>query len=307
MLSSRRIHRSASPLRRYGLCLACLLTAALLMEQPAAWAQRARGVDVSSWQGAMDWNKTYAAGARFAFVRASRGQDEVDLRFNHNMNTVASMAAAGKTIYAGAYHFAKPTDPGMLTGSSSAAAIASNARAEAEHFISLAGAYMTPGWLRPVLDLESGGGVLSRSQLSSWANTFMDHVQTRTGVEPLLYMNTNYATNYVNSTLADRDLWIANYNSNGVYGDPLSGASGPPTGNIDDWSFWQYSSTGPGDLYGVPASANRYIDMNVANGDIDFVRSFVIPTTSVPEPSGLLALGGASLLLLARRRRRSLA
>ncbi len=276
------------------------------MEQPAAWAQRARGVDVSSWQGAMDWNKTYAAGARFAFVRASRGQDEVDVRFIQNMNTISNMAAAGKTIYAGAYHYAKPTAPGMLTGSSSAAAIAAHARAEADYFIKLAGAYMTPGWLRPVLDLESGGGVLSRSQLSSWTNTFMDHVQTRTGVEPLLYMNTNYATAYVNSTLASRDLWIANYNLNGMYGDPLSDSSGPPTGNIDDWSFWQYSSTGPGDLYGVPASANKHIDMNVANGDIHFVRSFVIPA-SVPEPSGALALSGASLLLLARRRRTQVA
>src|SRR5690606_24050503 len=125
----------------------------------------------------------------------------------------------GKTIYAGAYHFGIPTE--KLTGSSSTSAIAASAIAEAEHFISMAGDYMTPGWLRPVLDLESGGGTLSRSQLSSWANTFMDHIQSRTGVEPLLYMNTNYATNYVDSSLANRDLWIANYNSNNIYGDPL--------------------------------------------------------------------------------------
>ena len=112
--------------------------------------------------------------------------------------------------------------------------------------------------MRPVLDLENGGTdpdtgepLLNRSQLSSWANTFMNEVEARVGVEPLVYMNTNYATNYVNSSLADRDLWIANYNSNDRYGDPLTTGS-PPTGNAGDWSFWQYSSKGSGLLYGIP-------------------------------------------------------
>lgn len=298
MFFERRSLGDAPPLVRALLGVSCLLVTSLFVPQSHAWAQRVLGVDASYWQGNMDWNKTYEAGARFALVRSSRGQDEVDTRFEQNMSTISSMAEAGKKIYAGAYHYGKPTAVGMLTGSSSTAEIAANARAGAEHFISSAGEYMTPGWLRPVLDLESGGGVLSRPQLSSWANTFMDHIQARTGVEPLLYMNTNYASNYIDSSLAGRDLWIANYNSGGRYGDPLSVGSRPPTGNINDWAFWQYSSTGSGALYGVTGNT---IDLNVANGDINFVRSFVIPA-AVPEPSGLLALGGASLLLLARRR-----
>lgn len=301
MYIKRRILGDAPRLLRALVGVAYLLAGSLFVPQSDAWAQRARGVDASYWQGNMDWNKTYEAGARFAFVRSSRGQDEVDTRFKQNMSTISSMAAAGKKIYAGAYHYGKPTAVGMLTGSSSAAEIAANARAGANHFIVSAGDYMTPGWLRPVLDLESGGGVLSRTQLSSWANTFMDHIQARTGVEPLLYMNTNYASNYIDGSLAGRDLWIANYNSGQRYGDPLSGDSNPPTGNIDNWAFWQYSSTGSGALYGVTGNT---IDLNVANGDINFVRSFVIPA-AVPEPSGLMAVGGAGLLLLARRRSRS--
>lgn len=276
---------------------------------PVAWGQRAQGVDASYWQGNMDWTKTYNAGARFAFVRSSRGLTYDDPLFTQNMNTISNMATAGKTIYAGAYHYGIPSD--ALTSSSTDEAIRDNARAEADHFVNTAGAYMTAGWMRPVLDLENGATtadpnnpnvlvrLLSNSQLSSWANTFMNEVEARVGVEPLVYMNTNYASNYINTSLADRDLWIANYNSGGVHGDPLTTGS-PPTGKAGDWSFWQYTSLGSSALYGIPGNT---IDLNVANGDINFVRSFIIPA-SVPEPSCALIICGASLLTLSRRRRR---
>ncbi len=279
-------------LLRVSFGLACFLAT-----MPVVWAQRAQGVDASFWQGNMDWSKTYDAGARFAFVRSSRGLTFDDTLFTRNMSVISSMAAAGKTIYAGAYHYGIPSD--VLTASSSSAAIMANARAEAAHFVNTAGDYMTAGWLRPVLDLEDGGPILSRSQLSSWANTFMSEVEARVGVEPLVYMNTNYARNYIDDSLADRDLWIANYNSGNVYGDPLTTGS-PDTGNAGDWSFWQYTSLGSGALYGVTGNT---IDLNVANGDINFVRSFVIPS-NVPEPNSALVICGASLLAFSRRRRR---
>jgi lysozyme len=285
-------------LLRVGLGLVCFMALS-----PAAWAQRARGVDASYWQGNMDWSKTYDAGARFAFVRSSRGLTYDDTLFVQNMTTISNMASAGKTIYAGAYHYGIPGD--ALTSSSTSAAIEAHARAEANHFVTTAGDYMTAGWLRPVLDLENGATVgntavrlLSNSQLSHWANTFMNEVEARVGVEPLVYMNTNYAMNYIDNTLADRDLWIANYNSGGVHGDPLTTGS-PPTGNAGAWSFWQYTNLGSSELYGIPGNT---IDLNVANGDINFVRGFVIPS-SVPEPSGALVICGASLLALSRRRR----
>ena len=100
-------------LLRVSIVLVCLLA-----PMPVAWAQRARGVDVSYWQGNMDWSKTYAAGARFAFVRSSRGLTYDDTLFTQNMTTITNMAAAGKTIYAGAYHYGIPSD--ALTSSSTA-------------------------------------------------------------------------------------------------------------------------------------------------------------------------------------------
>lgn len=272
----------------------------LCLPFPSLWGQRVQGVDASYWQGNMDWSKTYDAGARFAFVRSSRGQDFTDSSFQQNMSAISNLTASGKPILAGAYHYGIPSVG--LTAASTTGQIQAHARTEANHFINSAGNFMTAGWLRPVLDLEDGGGVLSRAQLSTWANSFMGHVHSQVGVEPLVYMNTNYSANMIDSSLADRDLWIANYNSGNRYGDPLTSGS-PPTGNIDDWAFWQYTNQGSGPTYGVDPKFNQYIDLNVANGDMNFVRSFVIPQ-SVPEPSSGLLLGGLTVWIACHRRRR---
>ncbi|QDV27209.1 glycoside hydrolase family 25 protein [Aureliella helgolandensis] len=279
--------------------VAALLFGGSGLLETEAWGQRVQGVDVSYWQGTMDWNRTYDAGARFAFVRSSRGEDFEDTFLTTNMAAIAQLATSGKPILAGVYHFGRP---GLaLSTASTAAQIQSHAQSEAGHFVQTAGEYMKAGWLRPVLDLEEGGAELTRAQLSQWATEFTNHVMTLAQVEPLLYMNTNYATNEIDSSLAERDLWVANYNSGDRYGNPLTDGS-PPTGNIDDWAFWQYTSEGSGPLYGVDPNFNDYIDLNVANGDMDFVRSFVI-TSSVPEPGCGLSLLAAGLWVLGVRRR----
>ncbi len=102
-------------LLRVSLGLACFM-----VSTSVAWGQRARGVDASFWQGNMDWSKTYDAGARFAFVRSSRGLTFDDTRFTQNMAAISNMAAAGKTIYAGAYHYGIPSDTLTSISSSSA-------------------------------------------------------------------------------------------------------------------------------------------------------------------------------------------
>ena len=286
--------------------LAGLLVAVTAGSASPAMAQtRVQGVDVSVWQGAMNWNQTYDAGARFAFVRASRGGLAssmgrlVDTRFVENMTAIESLAADGKTIYAGAYHYARPD---LLTATSPAA-IAAHARDEATHFVNIAGGYMTAGWLRPVLDLEEALPNGGKAELSHWANSFLDEVERRTGVEPLVYMNRNFATHHVDQSLAHRDLWIADWapmRDPDGYPDLFTDHPGPGTGVFDQWAFWQYSGdtngySGPwGSLFGA---SSVDIDLNVANGDINFVRGFLIP-----EPSGLVAAAGAGLLLLRRRR-----
>jgi GH25 family lysozyme M1 (1,4-beta-N-acetylmuramidase) len=301
-----------------------LLSLTLLASISPAHGARVLGVDVSQWQLDMNWNTAYDQGIRFAFVRSSRGGTTsaggmvIDERFYENMGEIDALAAAGKKIYAGAYHFGRWDTIGPVVNNT---IIQTHARDQAQHFFNVAGNYMTAGYLRPVLDLERDSNpdpstpALSKAQLSLWSNTFMDHIETLAGVEPLIYTNTDFATNKVDTSLADRDLWLARYNNLPI--DPLVDQPETPLGGYknpygvwnvpfdsttpshDAWNFWQYQiAFGQGSTYGAGSDA---IDLDVANGDINFVRSFLIP-----EPgSAALAMGFALTYLATARRRRA--
>ncbi len=106
------------------------------------------GIDISHWQGTINWTKVAAAGKRFAFMKASESTDFVDNTYATNRQQAR---AAG--LYVGAYHFAQPS-----TG-------AGDAIAEADHFIDTAAP--ASGDLIPVLDLERSGS-LSQTALTAW-------------------------------------------------------------------------------------------------------------------------------------------
>src|SRR5207248_10239672 len=69
----------------------------------SASSTRLPGVDVSNWQGNINWNKVAADGKRFAFMKASEGRTYTDPTYAQNRQ---GALAAGVVI--GAYHFALP-------------------------------------------------------------------------------------------------------------------------------------------------------------------------------------------------------
>jgi len=85
-------------------------------------------------------------------------------------------------------------------------------------------------------------------------------VEAMTGIEPMIYVNSNYATYELESWLDKYDLWIAHWT--------CTSASTPGTGIWNgDWAFWQYY--GPsycGDNY-VPGISEN-VDLDVFNGTI---------------------------------------
>ena len=267
---------------------------------------RVQGIDVSEFQGAMNWTTAYNAGVRFTFIRATRGPASGTGSGNDIRTTTNVPAARAAGILAGVYHYARPDLIAVATGQPTTAALTASAQSEALHLYHVAKNYMLPGYLRPVLDLEERGGpddgttALTPASLSFWATTFSNEIQRLANTRPLVYMNTNFASNYVNSTMASQDLWVANWNQT-TYGAPL-GTGSPPTGtwgtNGKTWSFWQYSAdgNGKGAEFGASSSA---IDLDVARGDINFVRSFL-----VPEPGTAAGLAVLAAAALARRRRR---
>ena len=213
-------------------------------------ATRSLGIDVSSFQRTVNWTAVKSDGIDFAWAKATEGSvsyiDYTDAYLNANM---AGASSAGVLI--GAYHFAHPINDGGAAG----------AQAEANLFVAKAGQYMTAGYLRPVLDLETEGS----SATSAWVNDFLNDVDKATGVTPIIYTYISYAEDYLNSTVANRDLWIANPSG----ASPQAGEPVVPA-PFKNWNFWQY---GQNTINGISGA----VDQDVANGSLAYVQSFLIP------------------------------
>ena len=194
----------------------------------------ADGIDVSHWQGTVNWSKVDNAGVQFAFMKATDGTSYTDPQFATNW-----AAARSHGIYRGAYHFAEPS-----SSSGSAAA-------QARHFVSTVGSLTHAGDLPPVLDLETTGG-LGSTALRSWVSTWLSTVEQLTGRNPMIYVSPYFwIDNLGNSTAFHHyPLWVAHY---GVSSPKVPG--GWPT-----WSFWQRTSSGH------VAGISGYVDMNRFNG-----------------------------------------
>jgi GH25 family lysozyme M1 (1,4-beta-N-acetylmuramidase) len=219
---------------RRGLMLAGLviaLTALLSVSASDAATTRAKGLDVSNWNGAINWTKVAKAGYRFAFGKATEGTSYNDKTYTTNRN---GSEAAGLVF--GAYHFARPT------GTNLAGATASAIK-QANHFLNVAGPQ--PGELPPVLDLEKTGN-LSKQRLLAWTLAWLGQIDARTGVQPFVYTSPLFwKGNLGDSTAAaaaGTGLWIAHWTSNSQPTVPAKNWNG--TG----WRFWQWTdcATVPG-------------------------------------------------------------
>jgi GH25 family lysozyme M1 (1,4-beta-N-acetylmuramidase) len=200
---------------------------------------RVNGVDVSNWQGSINWTAVANSGVRVAYLKAAEGTSYNDPTYAANRRNAN---AAGVAV--GAYDFARPGTSGGARA---------NARAEAQHFLAAANVHASD--LLPALDLEETGG-LSPAQLGQWVDSWLQTVAAATGVNPAIYVSPSFWNDNVQDTegIAKRTpLWVANW---GVSSPAVPGA-------WQSWSGWQYSSSGsvPGisgnvdqDRYRNPAS-----------------------------------------------------
>jgi GH25 family lysozyme M1 (1,4-beta-N-acetylmuramidase) len=82
---------------------AIALTALLSASASDAATTRAKGLDVSNWNGTITWAKVAHAGYRFAFGKATEGTSYTDKTYTTNRN-----GSEGAGLVFGAYHFARP-------------------------------------------------------------------------------------------------------------------------------------------------------------------------------------------------------
>jgi GH25 family lysozyme M1 (1,4-beta-N-acetylmuramidase) len=187
-----------------------------------AAATTLEGIDVSHWQGTINWVSVAGAGKKFAIIKATESTTIVDSMYATNH---AAAKAAG--LWTGAYHFARPSST------------ANDAVLEADHFAAVM--KLGTGDLIPALDLEDSGG-LSVSALLVWVTSFLDEVTAKVGSRPMIYTSPAFWKKYMGDSraLADagyKTLWIAHWNVTSP-AIPASNWGG------HGWTFWQYSDCG---------------------------------------------------------------
>src|SRR5918994_2246681 len=192
-----------------------------------AWGNQIQGIDVSHYQGRIDWKRVARSGHNFVIAKATEGRTYIDRRYLRNK----SEAEANHLAF-GAYHFARP-DKGPL-----------DAVREANHFLDVA--RLEPGNVIPVLDLESSGG-LSHRQLTRWILQWLRRVRDRLGVRPMVYTSSLGWAERTGDTTAVVEagfdtLWVAHWN---VRRPSLPAQQWGGYG----WSIWQ--QTGCGGVPGV--------------------------------------------------------
>ncbi len=305
----------------YRLTLLGIALSIALNADKACSQTRSLGLDVASWQATITqstWNNIYNVENReFVFIRSSRGgttgfYNQSDPSNSNGDNTFSQRyddhffvqnitRASNAGLMAGPYHFARPD---IVSSTFQSGGIANTGADEADHFIQMAGAWMRPGYLLPVFDLEAGQVERTNNQLAQFSIDFSDRIYEVMGIRPAIYTNGNYANDLqgASSSLEDEVvekfpvLWTARWpNQSNPDAIPIQTAHPKDTytpiyGPWDDspnpvhpWSFWQYTSTGRLDSYN---NGNSNLDLNVAQGGTEFLKDNLVPAIWMDNNNG---------------------
>lgn len=221
-----------------------------------------RGIDVSEWQGTINWKKVKTSNVDFAMIRISYGTGYMDKTYDYNMEQ-AELAG----VPVGTYVYSLATTPDM-------------ALKEAQVAIEKMKGYKVS--YPVVFDLEhSKMGQLSAKQIAKLALVFCNEIR-KAGYYPMLYTNTNWYDNKIDwSYLNGIDVWLARY------GDTIQA----PSRDLYNYTIWQATDGNGGGtmnptsglIDGIPAFNN--VDINF--GYVDYTK-LVTPRwspVSTYEPS----------------------
>jgi len=217
------------------LLLAAIFTAAGGWWTPWAARYDIQGVDVSHYQGAIDWRALAADGVAFAYIKATEGADHIDPRF------AANWQGAGETeIYRGAYHFFTLCRPGAQ---------------QAANFIAVVP--RAAGMLPPALDLEHMGPCRqgpTMPDVMAEARIFLDRVEAHYGVRPIIYTTREFHDAHLRELRGER-FWIRSI-------------AAPPAFRERDWIIWQHHNRARKRGVQTP------VDLNAFRGDAAALATF---------------------------------
>ena len=206
-------------------------------------------IDVSTWNGNIDWDKVYKSGVRYAMIRSSFGIENPNQVDNKFVRNITNAQRAG--VKCGIYHY-------------SYAKSATEAKKEAEFCLKTIKGYKID--LPVAFDIEDSSQThLGKDTLTSIVITFCDKIKSA-GYRPMLYCNPNWLCNYLHKDklINKYDIWLANW-----------GVSAPSY----NCAIWQYSENGS-----VPGISGS-VDMNWIYKD--YISTKPATTKPVTKPSNV--------------------
>ena len=224
-----------------GLLSLLIYNGVILLNNPSDKNYPVKGVDVSSYQGDIDWSVLEAQNIKFAFIKATEGSGFVDPMFRENYGQAQKTA-----LRVGAYHFFSYDSSG---------------KTQAEHFISVVP--KTENMLPPVIDVEFYGdnekhppaSAAVKKELSAMIETLKEHY----GRYPVIYAVKKSYDLYIADAFSECDIWIRDI----IFKPRLSDRRA--------WTFWQYTNRKKLEGYN---GKEKFIDMNVFHGTTDDFNNY---------------------------------
>jgi lysozyme len=225
------------------------------------------GIDVSHYQNEVDWFAVARGGVKFAFAKATEGNQSVDTLFARNW---AGIQQAG--LVRGTYHFGRP---------------GRDAETQAVHFASVVGP-LGFNDLPPVLDIEEADGHPADAVVE-WTRRFIVKAEALFARRLMIYTGAFWRNGMANTQdpfFAERALWLAAY----VRNPSIPGA-------WSNFAFWQYSEGQHNDPVAIPGvkpcDQSRFIG---SEEDLAALCTGALPTPvgAGPEPASTPQNSGAA-------------
>lgn len=222
-----------------------VFTGVLWPNRVVAAALPVHGVDVSSYQGRIDWPVLSRQGVDFAIIKATEGSGDEDEQFETNWTN-----ARANGLVVGAYHFLS---------------FDSSAETQVENIFRTVP--VEPGTLPLTVDVELYGDYLahppSRARVQSVLDPLLDAIEKHYGRPAILYATATAYDRYLKGAYRDDPLWYR------------SVALPPVVPDGRPWAFWQYSDRER--LAGYDGD-EAYIDMDAFAGSRQTLETLLQPT-----------------------------
>lgn len=215
---------------------------------PASGSTIYVGIDVSEWQGEINWNEVKNSGIQIVYIRSSEGNNYIDPDAIRNYN-----GAKENNIKVGFYHY--------LTARTTSEAIE-----QANFFVSVIKGLNVD--CRLAMDFESFGD-LSISEINSISKTFLQEVERLSGKEVIIYSDAYNAAYTFSTELAETyPIWVADYF-----------VSQPGNGNWKVWDGFQYTDEG------IVDGIEDYVDRDYFTSGVILTDTTPVPEDTTERPT----------------------